>query len=486
MQNSVTTTKTNSFAKISKIGYKTDLFYLILLFTISVLVVYYTSKIFIQGYFLVLLLFFWRSSKNYFWFALFFIFINEPAGFFSGGSASIYHRMPLYSVGQGLSFTFYDFFVIIALLKALHKKKGIKLLFSKPLIILSLYGLVLLLISFVFGINFDTIVALSRSIMFYTLFISIPYLIYKEEDVEKFVHLVFPFVFLIFFGQLYEFVNQQNLIVFFDPSRILEIAKWEGEVRAVMDGVMIIFFSYIFALFYLSKRNYTGKKNYLYLIIIISFLSVIISSTRSWIGMFAVLLIIYFLFIEKAKPKLIVTTSLFIILSFFVYSKIPVLKRAIDTGFNRFSTIEYLIEGDITAGSTLDRYSVRLPRVMEGFKQNPVIGWGFSKTYLKYADGHVGNFNLLLQVGIIGFFFFVYFWYFVYKKTFFIHKKLSNINPYKKSLLVLPLGLTGMLILHFSSYQFFGFGFNYAGISFLALYFSLVNQYIIISTTNYE
>ena len=32
----------------------------------------------------------------------------------------------------------------------------------------------------------------------------------------------------------------------------------------------------------------------------------------------------------------------------------------------------------------------------------PVIGWGFSNTFFEYADGHVGNQNILLHCGIIG------------------------------------------------------------------------------------
>ena len=54
-------------------------------------------------------------------------------------------------------------------------------------------------------------------------------------------------------------------------------------------------------------------------------------------------------------------------------------------------------------------------------------------------------------------------------------RKISNKNSYKKPLAVLAIGFSGMLILHFTAYQFFG----YNGISISVIFLIII--YIIIS-----
>jgi hypothetical protein len=208
-----------------------------------------------------------------------------------------------------------------------------------------------------------------------------------------------------------------------------------------------------------------------------SFVSVIVSATRSWIGMFFSIFILFCFFIEGLNSKIIFSSLVILIFVLIAIKVLPLFHSTINVGLSRFETVKYLAKGDITAGGTLQRFDVRLPIVLKGFYQNPIIGWGFSDTYFKYSDGHVGNFNLLLQVGIAGFFLWLYFWFFFFKTTNSFIKRSSFEN--KNALKVLNLGVIGMLILHFTTYQFFAYDGLTWGIYFICLYFSLANNILV-------
>ena len=163
---------------------------------------------------------------------------------------------------------------------------------------------------------------------------------------------------------------------------------------------------------------------------------------------------------------------------FLSYLFIPRFAYSVDNAWRRVSTIEYLIEGDVTAGGTLQRIDKRLPKVLEGFKQNPIFGWGFSETCVKYYDQHVGNFNLLMQVGIVGGILFFYFWIKYFFMIFAVKKYSSSNNPLKSSILVLSLGFLGMLILHLTTFQFFGYYVNAPRIIFTIILISFSDFFV--------
>jgi len=458
-------------------SYKQDLIRFVSLIIVSAFVIYFTSKLPIKIYFLILLVLFWQSKKDYFWFAFMFVLINEPGGLFSGGTAELINRVPLYRIGVELAFSYYDLFILLALVKSIVKGKKPNVLFIKPLQLLLLYAIFLFCFSIIAGMSFDNFISLSRTAVVYTLIYSISSLLTNKKDLYILIHLILPFSFLIVFAQFYELSNQKALITFFDTSREVRIGSWEGDIRAVMEGVLIIFFSYVFSLFYLSKKDYQGSKAYLWVIIIICSISVIVSATRSWIGMFISILVLYFLFIAKLNKKIMVTSIIVLILLLLLYRVWPIFHNAIDTGFSRFGTVKFLAEGDITAGGTLQRFDVRLPKVLKGFYQSPVIGWGFGETYNKYDDSHVGNFNLLLQTGIIGFGLFLYFWLTSIRTIYRIYKLTPAYNEY----LVFILGITGMLILHFTTFEFFNYTISYWPIQiFIIYYFVIVSKFLIL------
>ena len=106
-------------------------------------------------------------------------------------------------------------------------------------------------------------------------------------------------------------------------------------------------------------------------------------------------------------------------------------------------------------------------------KQNWVFGWGFSNPYVIYNDAHVGNFNMLLQVGIVGFVFFAYFW-FCYFSMLYVSANTMHVRRIdKNALTILASVFAAMLVAHFSTYQFFGFTGSEGGIYFISIFVAL-------------
>lgn len=444
---------------------------------------YYTPPYINRVYFLLLLALFWNSNKDYFWFVFVFILVSEPGLLFHGGTLTDIHRIPLYTITSGISFDFFDLFFILSFIKALLKGKWTHLILKRPLTYLLFYFIFLFFISFFYGMNTESIKIYLRHFTVFTLFISFPYLVYKKEDFLKFIHLVFPIIFLIIFSQLLYLYTGNNLHSFIsvkdtaDIIQLWEIAGYPTFIRPMPGGVMLIFFSFIFSLFLLEKKDYQGKKLYLYIILVLSVLAIFISATRSWILMFSIFFLLYSIFIVKKKIILLFNASLIMLILFLSYLFIPRFAYSVDNSWRRLSTIENLIEGDVTAGGTLIRIDKRLPKVLEGFEQNPIFGWGFSKIYEKYCDHHVGIFNMMLQSGLIGLILFVILWINYLRMIFFTTKRLSMNNTLKNPVLVLAIAFIGILILQVT-FPFFAFDFKIR-VAFFTIIFVSFSEFFV-------
>ena len=182
--------------------FQSDLIAFVLLFIVSAFSIYFLTAFVARIFFLFLLLLFWRSENDYFWFAFIFILLEQPAGFFSGGLGDDPQRLPLYTVTSGVSFTVYELFIFLAFIKALVKGKKRIMFFNKPLQRLFIYLLMILIFSFLFGMNNEGIIRTLRVLVFWTLFISFPYLMKNKDELIRFCVLLFPFVFLVFAGQI--------------------------------------------------------------------------------------------------------------------------------------------------------------------------------------------------------------------------------------------------------------------------------------------
>jgi len=441
-----------------------DLFLLIILFAISVYLVYFTSQSFARLFFLALLLTFFFSRKDYIWFAFFFILAQGPGYFFADYSGLSLQRLPLYTFVAGMSFTPIDLFVFLALVKALIKGKGTRLKLEKPLLALLLYIVFSIFVtSFVYGTSIDVIVWNVRWIFYYSVIISFVYLLSKKQDMLKFALLVFPFVFFILFTQIYFIVTGNELINMFNPEfRWIAINSITGALRPIMGGVLILFFSLVFSLLLLSKENNGLPNIYLYLVMCVSFLSVFLSATRLWFVIFSFVFIGYVLVSKKKFSSILGIASIFlVVVSTLIYFGVLPLDFLIESSWGRLHRVLGIFKGDIYAIDTArNRLLNQLPLSIGVIKQSPFVGYGFSYITMSHYDNDLGFVNTILIFGIIGFSLLLFLLVRIFTVLIFAIKNEVLYDSDKIPLKVLTIAWISVLIGYFTTWDFFTMSFD--------------------------
>ena len=455
--------RTDSYS-LSKFGWQTlkNIISIIILFILSVYVVYFIGQSFSKIFFLVLLLLFLLSKRDYFWFAFFFILAQGPGNFFADFSGTSQYRLPSYTFLSGFSFNPLDFFVILAFLKAILKGKRTKLKLKRPLILILIYIIFSFVItSFIFGTNADILAWNLRWLFYYSIIISFSYLVTKKDEVYHFILLVFPFVFFILFTQIYYIRASNEFINLFDPGfRGIVLNTVTGELRPDIGGVLLVFFSFIFALFLLQNKDFRLSKVYLYLIITTSFFSIFISATRLWSVIFSFILMGYIL-VSKRKILSVVgiAGSLFVILSVLSCLGLTPSDLLLGSAWKRVSQVSYIAKGNIYIVDTArSRFFDQLPIILEQIKQNPLTGYGVSEITMEYCNNNLGFVNTILMFGIFGLSLFIYFFIKYFSMISTSIKRFDN-NPFKNSLKIMAIVWVGILIGYFSTWDFFTYYF---------------------------
>jgi len=446
------------------------------LFGLSVIFVYKTPQILSKIFFLGLIAGFWFSRKNYFWFALFFILSQKPGTLFLDFSGLSQHRIPLFSILPGMSFSAFDLFVIVALIKALLKGKRTEVRLKLPFILLFAYILFTVLLSVLNGTGIDTLANVLRGPFCYSLVFSFIYLINKRKEAYYFIYLILPFVFFIFFTQVYKFVKGQDFLELFYPGylRVVSISG-TGEIRLDIAGMLLVFFGFVFSLFLIEIKGKTISKNYLYAVVSTAYLIIVLSATRMWFAVFSFILLCYFFVLKKDISNFIKISVLMVfIMSILISSGLFSSSALFNAILPRLSDIFTVAQGDFHSVGTFEyKYFYRLPLLLEGMEGNLVFGLGFSDLFLEYRDMHLGLFNTILQFGIIGFLVFLYFFASYFSL---IHKTLKNLssnNPLRTSLKSLIFIFAGILMASFTNWNFFSMGANIARPFFVSVFLGL-------------
>jgi hypothetical protein len=284
------------------------------------------------------------------------------------------------------------------------------------------------------------------------MFYSFPKLIHTAGDFNKLIALIIPFVVIEFANILYQLYYQQTFAGLLNNFTILQSTQ-EGFRPDIVSFAS--YFGICFSFYFLSLSN--SNNIFYYLIILLSFVTMFLSATRSWIVVYVIMLTLYFVLVQKVSIKRILPFALVFLVLFFISRSIGNFSQWFENSLNRVSTIKLLLEGDVTAGGTLKRITVRLPRVLAGIEANPVFGWGFSSEGEQYLDHHVGNFSLIAQTGFAGFFLFLNFFVNFFRKILRWRNSFSGNNPYRKVLEVFMLVFFSSLIMHFTSYCFYDY-----------------------------
>ena len=397
-----------------------DFLQMSIIFIGSVFAVYYAPSIVNYLYFLVMLGLFWRSKKDYFWFAFFFILINTPANLFFETSAGAARRLPLYNFLPGLSLSVFDAFILVSLAKIFYYKRTIGKRFTVNRSVRFLLFYVCLIsfpITFIIGFNetgssfFNTF----RPYFYYTIVISFFFLIDKTEDIYKFGYLTVPYILVTLGDQLYLLMTGNLIASHINPATVREVVEntITGGARAYFAGYLLLFYAFLFGLQLRMNRKYEIINGFGYAIMMLSLLAFILSATRSYLMMPLVALFGYVLYSKRAAPDLIKLALVSVIFAVIFFSLNLISWESFMKGiWPRFEAFFNVIfgGGDIRKFDTVSsRLESDWPSLWNSIKFSPLVGAGFSGWFRKYENNDLGFLNTVLMLGWVGFIFFISF-----------------------------------------------------------------------------
>ena len=443
--------------------------FLIYIFT-TIIVTYLAPPVVSQLWYVILLIIYFRSKDEPYWYAFFLILSDGCLGFFGAYDVglSLLPGMPNVDVAQ--------VFILLTIIKASGKPAPGRVFFSKTLQLLLIY-LVFLII---WGLMIDPPSELNEIFRIFKLsfpllmFYSTPRLMRSEQDYKRFFTFIFPIVILAFLTQIF------NIIFGVSPAEslgIVEIGRYSedyskgGEPLRAFYNTAVTLLSLFAALFYLSREDSKVNKIYMSVIVISAMLMAFLSATRGWVIAFSVILFLYALFILKTSRILslgIVSVAMIIGLTTI---RIPALNNQIRGSLERISTVGAAASGDYTMEGTNIRTTIRSDRVLNKWKESPLFGWGFSNTYFSYDDGHVGNQSILLHSGLFGAVIMLIFFVQFNARLLIAGIKKGPYN-YNKSLIVFVFFFIGWFIIHSTSGQQFSFSVVPGGAITMSLFFS--------------
>ncbi len=440
------------------------------LYILTVLVNYYSPEVIRVTYFIGLLLAFYISKNNPIWIALFWCLIYSPGYLFNVADGK--YSLPFFGLpGLGRDIAFTEILVLLIFIKSFKIKPKIKV--NNSFWILIAFSAVLLVVTFMWGISGMKISRTIRFLIPYTLLWSIP----KFFNMHK-MRILFNY-FLIFtipivLCQLYIIATGQHMMYFFGGSfsgrkELLNDLNYDAGsdlIRPMYSThLLLLNVFYAFHLFLMNKQDYDRvRPKYTFLYLLLSILSLLITGSRGYALGVLGMVIIYF--IIDYRKLMLNSMKLFAgVICFFCLFLIPKIGTQITLSFERLFTLQSFIEGDKTAGGTLIRVTQRMPIVMEKVNESPLLGYGYSDIFYKYADGHVANATVLLNGGILGMMIIIAFIGFLFSQSI----KLAKLSD-RKFVLSIIIGISGFLIVHSTSYIVFSFLFgqpNYIGFALL-------------------
>ena len=433
---------------------------------------YFAPKFFGTVFFLGTLVLYFRSKDEAFWLAFFLTVSDGFFGFFGlyKTMIAVLPGLPEAEVGQ--------IYIWLTIAKAWNRPLPYRLFYTGFLKILLIYTLFLLVQGYVVGVELEINVQFRLIKWIAPLFLlySIPRLFTRVEQYRDFFLYLFCVAFVALGAQIFTILNAQSPAQYVGAEKKawFAIKVKEGKTYRGLYNEGILLISYFGALFFLAYRP--GKYFPVWLcfaVIMANFASVFLSATRGWVLSFSFALIFSLLFVLKMSGKRLLTIGALALVFLFAAQSLPIIGVQIKNVVERLMTIGKLAEGDETAGGSLVRLSVRGPAVMKVWAESPLTGWGFSTKFMDANDFHVGNQNILMHSGIIGYalmhLFFIYF----VVKLFFRSMNQPRGSPYKGVLLFFCVFFPAWFLLHSSSQQFFSYYQFVIGGILQAVFFSM-------------
>jgi hypothetical protein len=427
-------------------------FYIVIL--ISIVGSYLLPVIINQIIHLGILVYAFRRKDKSLLFAILLFFIDAPGNFFQATG------LTYYGISKNLRLTIIEV-IIIGLLITSLRNSAYNLISKKYSIVVYVvlsFIIILFFNSIIIGLPNGKTVVIFRTLFPFTLLFVIPLLFRDSKSLVNFTHIVLTFPFFALLDQIVQLYSGNHLVNFFGVTDVnIFMDQGINEAKRLVSAPWSTLIAIFLALYYYRfDLNNSFNKKYLLLVILISAISIFLTATRGWIVSLIFISILYSLTIIKLNYKLLRLLILIPLVVLLLVSISSVLRDQLNNVVARLNTLVYIFDGDVTAGGTLFRLDLRAPVVMEKFYLNPLFGNGFSEIGFEYFDQHVGNQNILMTSGIVGFILIILFF------IFFLGAMIRRINTsrseyYRKEALFLIIFLMGLVLIHSSSTQLFGF-----------------------------
>lgn len=451
----------------------------IVYFFVSVIIFSISNKFLLTFYVLTLSILFYRSKDDYFWIAVFFTFSYGIGGFFGIDYTNLFFIGPI-------PIDTFTLFAITLFLKIQFKTYRYRInLFRIPLYIWLSYVFLLIFIGLIIGFEgggksgLRNYYLLARFLFHLPVLFVLPIIFNKSKSFILFANLVFVALIINLPGQFFFVIFRQTITAALGVSPQSVFVGVIGLVRPIF-GIQNSFIALMFSLFFLTSGSFVFKKSYLTIILLLASISIFITATRGWIVAMLFFYVVSAFFIPRKKKVMLIYISFISVSLFFIlYFTWSPFRNQIKLSAERFETVTDLAEGDVTLNGTNVRLTSRNDKVMNVFYKSPIVGNGFSAEVFDKMDQHVGNQNILMTGGIIGYMIFLYVFLFIIMKIIAIHKKSKKLRTYSKELPILIVFMFALFIIHSSSTSLFGYSIfvkNVELIFFSSLIISILNN----------
>jgi len=374
-----------------------DFIYFLMLLVSGIICIYIIPAIKL-AYYLTCLLIFFRTKKDYLWLCFIYIIMQSPGMLFDKPYDAFFN------ITSTVSISFVYIFIIIAFYKyRFYLKINLEKYIFKNIKIIFFYIIFLIIFSFIIGLSLKSLAYIFFLVVSILLYNIIPSILPNKLVLYKFISIMYFALIVLFIWQIYDTVFSRKIYSFFFqfPSDGINLgSSSDFELNRIFYSPGISLLSLYTSLFFLMAKNHSFfKKNYLFVIAGISFVSIFLTATRGYILQYSFIFLIFMLFNGGKAFKFVTYTAILLIAIILIF---PVFRKQINLSAERFMTLESLYKGDVTAEGTLIRITDRAPRVWNKYIESPVVGFGYSSEGLEYNDDHVGNYTLLLQGGIVG------------------------------------------------------------------------------------
>jgi hypothetical protein len=432
---------------------------------------YYAPKFFQTVFFVATLVAYFRSKDEAFWLAFFLTVSDGFFGFFGlyKTMIAVIPGLPEAEVGQ--------LYIWLTLIKA-GKLPSNRPFYAGYLKILLIYTLFLLAQGYVIGVDMEINVQFRLIKWLTPLFLlwSIPRLFTKIEQYRDVFLYLFCVAFAALGAQIFTIMTSKSPPMFLgvEKKAWFAIKVKEGKTYRGLYNEGILLISYFGALFFLAFRPGRYLPSWLcFAAIMANFASVFLSATRGWVICFTFSLFFSILFVLRFSGRRLLTIGVLGLIFMFAAQSLPIIGVQIKNAIERLMTIGKLAEGDETAGGSLIRLSVRGPAVMKVWKESKLTGWGFSDRFMVANDFHVGNQNILMHSGIIGYALMHLFFLYFAATLFFRSMAQPRGSPFKGVMIFCCIFLAAWFMLHSSSQQFFSYYQFVIGGIIQAVFFSM-------------